>query len=509
MAAWWLDDCRSVFEARERSFRLYSQRADRRGAGRVAITLAEDNFHFRGDTAVAKGWHARANRLLAGLPAIPEQGWLKLWEGDLLLALAGEPSRVRELAAEAAATGRVLGEIDLEMTGLALEGLALVSEGALADGMPRLDEATTAAVSGEMRDALAIGLSCCYLVTACERIRDFERAAQWCRRVEEFALRSGFNAMLGVCRAQYAGVLVFRGAWAEAELELEGAIGKLRTARPAMQSEGLLRLANLRRMQGQFAEASRLLAGLEGHAQALLGRAALALDTGDDTSAIQLAERFLRGTPRLSRTERVAALEVLYRARLASGSVKLADAALTELREIASVIPTPPLRAAALSAEGLGRAAAADHEGARRAFEDAIDLYGPSAGRYEQACVRVELGTALRALGEDERARTELEVAQRCFTELGAAWRALRVAKLLQVKARVPASGQALAPSGLTRREIEVLKLVALGLSNRGIGERLFVSELTIKRHVANLLLKLELPSRAAAAAYAAKSGLV
>jgi DNA-binding NarL/FixJ family response regulator len=168
------------------------------------------------------------------------------------------------------------------------------------------------------------------------------------------------------------------------------------------------------------------------------------------------------------------------------------------------------LRAAALLAEGLGRAAAADHEGARRHFEDAIDLYGPSGGRYERACARIELGTALLALGQDERARTELAAAQRCFAELGAKWRCLQVAKLLETKAdEVPTSGSDPIAYGLTPREIEVLKLVAAGLSNRSIGAKLFVSELTIKRHVANLLLKLELPSRAAAAAYAAKAGLV
>jgi len=277
-----------------------------------------------------------------------------------------------------------------------------------------------------------------------------------------------------------------------------------------MQSEGLLRLANLRRMQGKFAEASGLLEGLEGHPQALLGHAALALDVGDAGSAIQLAERFLRGTPLSSCTERVAALEVLYRARLASGSTQAAGPVLTELRAIAALIPTPPLRAAAIVAEGLARAAAADHEGARRHFEDAIDLYGPSGGRYERACARIELGTALLALGQDERARTELAAAQRCFAELGANWRCLQIAKLLETKAgQVPTSGSDPITHGLTPREIEVLKLVAAGLSNRSIGAKLFVSELTIKRHVANLLLKLELPSRAAAAAYAAKAGLV
>jgi tetratricopeptide (TPR) repeat protein len=179
--------------------------------------------------------------------------------------------------------------------------------------MLRLDEATTAAVSGEMSDPFAIGISCCYLVDACERIRDFERAAQWCARVKEVALRARFNALLGVCRAQYARMLVWRGGWAEAEAELEAAAGQLGASRPAMRAEALVRLAELRRLQGRFDEAESLLAAVVAHPQNLPARAALALDAGDAASAARLAERFLRNTPRSARIERMQAFDVLAR----------------------------------------------------------------------------------------------------------------------------------------------------------------------------------------------------
>jgi ATP/maltotriose-dependent transcriptional regulator MalT len=277
-----------------------------------------------------------------------------------------------------------------------------------------------------------------------------------------------------------------------------------------MQSEGLLRLADLRRLQGRFDEARAILDGLERHPQTLVRRAALALDTGDAAVAAHLAERFIRNAPSSGRTERIHALDVLHRARLALGRRKESIPVLEELRAMAGLIATAPVRACALAADGLAKAADGEYERARRSFEDANDLYANSGAPYEQARVRLELGKALIALGEQAAAKRELEEARRSLEELGALWHSEEAAALIREGQRAAAaSDKPAAPGGLTPREIEVLKLVAAGLSNRTIGRKLFVSELTVKRHVANVLAKLELPSRAAAAAYAAKTGLV
>jgi ATP/maltotriose-dependent transcriptional regulator MalT len=361
-----------------------------------------------------------------------------------------------------------------------------------------------------MSDPFAIGISCCYLVDVCERIRDFDRAAQWCARVKDIAARTRFNALLGICRAQYASVLVWRGAWKEGEAELEAAVQQLGASRPALQSEGLLRLADLRRLQGRFDEACAILDGLKRHPQALVRRAALALDAGDAAAAAHLAERFLRNAPSSGHAERVHALDVLHRARLALGRRKESIPVLEELRAMAGLIATAPVQACALAADGLARAADGEYERARRSFEDANDLYAKSGAPYEQARVRLELGKTLIALGEQAAAKRELAEARRSLAELGALWRSEEAAALMREGQRAAAaSDKPAAPGGLTPREIEVLKLVAAGLSNRTIGRTLFVSDLTVKRHVANVLAKLELPSRAAAAAYAAKTGLV
>jgi DNA-binding CsgD family transcriptional regulator len=500
-AAWWLDDARVTFDARERAYRLYRRRGDRRGAARLATHLAEGYFHFRGEAAVAGGWHRRARRLLEGLAPTPEHGWLRLWEGDLALKLSDPADRARALAIEAAAIGQALGDVDLEMTALALEGLSLVIEGRPAEGMPRLDEATTAAVSGEMTDRLAIGLSCCYLLTACERVRDFDRAAQWCERVKAFSRRTRFNFLLAICRAEYGAVLTWRGAWAEAELELKAAVRQLGATRPAMQSEGLVRLARLRHQQGRFDEAAALLKPVAEHPLSVLTRAELALDRAEPAVALRLAERFLRQVPASNRTDRIAALDVLVGAHLALGHSPEARAGLAALQEIAAAVPTDAMRATALVAAGRVAAGEGDDERARGAFEDAIALLSRSGGSVELARCRVELGRALARAGQRPAAEAEVQAALASFQRLGAA----RDAQLADALRREMTGA---ATARLTRREIDVLRLITQGFSNRTIAVRLALSEFTVKRHVANLLTKLDLPTRAAAAAYAGRQGL-
>lgn len=510
MAAWWLDDATVVFEARERAFQLYRQRGDCRGAGRIAMALAGDHVQFRGQAAVARGWYRRAQRLLDGMAPIPEHGWLKVGQADLALTCGDDPSQVSTMAAEAAIMGRTLGAIDLEMTALALEGLALVTAGKPAQGLPCLDEAGAAAVSGEMTDPLAIGVSFCYVVTACERIRDFERAAQWCARAKEFCEKTHFNALLGVCRAQYASVLMWRGSWPEAETELHAAARQLAATRPAMQAEALLRLAELRRQQGRFREAGRLLEQVEGHPLVALARAALALDSGDAAAAAHLAERSVRQIPASNQTDRARARETLLRAELELGHGTPAVDLVDELRALAAEMRTPSFQASARTAEGLVALASGAPERARTAFEDAIDLYRQAHGLFEEARARVELARALVALGESASAAAELHQAQQTFRTLGAAWQVERVTSLLRKLTSVTASRRPeTLTGGLSRREMEVLPLIAQGLSNKRIGGRLGVSEFTVKRHVGNILAKLDLPSRAAAAAFAARRDLL
>jgi len=159
LAGWWLDDAQTVFDSRERAYRLYRERGDRRGAARVAVWLAWDTWAFRGEAAVASGWLQRARTLLEGEGDVSERAWLELREGALALLDDGDPDRAHRHAAEGVRTARAAGSLDLEMLGRALQGLALVASGAVAEGMRALDEVNTAVVAGDMSDLIAIGLA--------------------------------------------------------------------------------------------------------------------------------------------------------------------------------------------------------------------------------------------------------------------------------------------------------------------------------------------------------------
>ena len=138
-ASWWLSDAPATFDSRERAYRLYRARDDRRGAARLALWIASDYVDFRGELAIANGWRQRARRLLEGLDPVPEHGWLALHEGAIALELNEDPVAGKRLGREVAEFGRRLGVIDLEMLDLAMEGLALVSEGQVDEGMRCLD----------------------------------------------------------------------------------------------------------------------------------------------------------------------------------------------------------------------------------------------------------------------------------------------------------------------------------------------------------------------------------
>ncbi|HET7829322.1 MAG TPA: LuxR C-terminal-related transcriptional regulator, partial [Candidatus Limnocylindrales bacterium] len=441
-------------------------------------------------------WLARARRLLDDAGAAPERGWLALREASF--ALPENATFATERCAEAEALGRQLGDVDLEMTAMALGGLASVGQGEIATGMARLDEATAAATAGEMRDPIAVGLSCCYLIFACERVRDLERAGQWCERLTGMAAGWNIRALRAVCRAHYGTVLVLRGEWERAEVELTEAVAAL-AVRPGEAADALARLAELRRRQGRADEAEALIGRAEHHPLAVLCAASLALERGDPAAAADGAARYLRLMGE-ARTERAPGLELLAEAHAESGRGEEAFEAARELEEIARAARTDPLLGAARHAAGASLAATGSFDGAREAFEDAVELLGRSGLPFEGARARVGLALALGALGRVDAARRELGAARERFAALGATSEARRAAEL--DPGPVPADG------GLSARESEILALVAEGLTNRQIAERLTLSEHTVHRHVANILVKLDLSSRAAAAAYAARRGL-
>jgi ATP/maltotriose-dependent transcriptional regulator MalT len=515
LAAWWLDRAEMVFDARERAFLLYRGRGDQRAAARIAIWLAWDTAAFRGEDGVARGWLQRARHLLDSQPPVPEHAFLAARAAVFALLDDGDADAALTLAREAVRVGEAVSAIDHEMVGRAVYGFALVTMGRVADGLRELDEVSAAILGGELTDRVLIGLAGCYLIAACDRVRDHERAVQWCERIKEYSRRWGLKPLFAVCRTQYASVCMWRGAWADAERELTSACDELAVCRPAMTTDGLARLGELRRRQGRLDEAATLFDRSGSHPVALLGRAALALDQGDAQTAAELGERHLRRLPVSNRTERAAALELLIRAHTVSGEsagLVRAGAAFDELRSIADGAGSTPLLASASLAAALLSSAAGDLVSARRELEDAVDLFDRSGAPFEASRARVDLASVLERVGRTDIALAEVNRALGDLTRLDARTEiafARAVRDRLSVSERPAPKAARRDTGGLSARELEVLRLISGGHNNQAIADRLCISEHTVHRHVANTLSKLQVSSRSAAVARAAKLGLL
>src|SRR5215831_9852753 len=374
LASWWLDDHEQTFRARERAYALYRDGGDAKGAARLALWLVWDNLAFRGDSAVASGWLERARRLLEGYESSAESGWLLLREGEMALFRGHDPAAARTLGVRAANLGRQTGDRGLEFTGLALEGLARVSAGDVAAGMRCLDEATAAATAGEVKELHIVGVVCCWQIFACERVRDFDRAAQWCARVQEFTKRWPLRPLSAICRVQYAGVLIWRGAWTEAEQELAAATRDFEQSRPPLVGQAFARLGELRLRQGRLDEAEKLFDQAGSQPIARLGQVALALERGDAAGAAADVDRFLDQTGAGEPTLRAGALELAVQAHAALGEWSAAEQARDELRRVAQMLGTMPLELSVAAVEGDLLRLRGDTRGAASRFEEAVVL---------------------------------------------------------------------------------------------------------------------------------------
>ena len=501
-AAWWQDDADATLEGRETAFNLYTAGGDKLGAARMAVWLANDYFDFRGETAISNGWLQIGTRLLEDLPTAAEHGWLAILRADMALLVEEDALGARQFAQQAIAIGRQVADHDLELMGRTIEGVSLVTEGDIPQGMSRLDEAAVGALGGRTELLFTVSFVLCHLVYACELARDFDRATQWCSRLREYSDQMGFAFAQGTCRAHYASILLWRGMWKEAETELNDASRLLARSRPPWESEARVRLAELRRRQGRAEEAEALFQEVSWHPLAPLGLAELSLSSGRTTDAGELLDQMLRSLPPASAASRAAALDVLVRVRIAAGDIDGARVAWAELNEIAARVDTLAMKAACHALRGHIALAAADYDESRRCFEDAAVLFTRCKAPYETALSRLGLANALQHLEREQRAKAEAELALKSFRSLGAFADAEAAAAILTQNGAYTAG-----ESVLTPRQIDVLRLIARGMSDREIAIELVMSEHTVHRHVANILQRLNLPSRAAAVGHASAHG--
>ncbi|MGZ8648047.1 MAG: BTAD domain-containing putative transcriptional regulator [Solirubrobacteraceae bacterium] len=419
-AARFLGEGDASLDARARAFRAYRGRGDSRAAARTAAWLAYDTVVFRGDDAVAQGWFRHAHRLLTDGDEAEEHGWLAFLEGEVALVAHGDAARAAEHAAQALEVGRRTGAMDLEMLGLSLIGLARVAAGQIAEGMRELDQATAAAVAGELSGLHFAGAVCCHMIYACERVHDVERATQWCETVRGFSEEWSVPQLFGFCRAHYASVLIWRGQWNDAEAELTAASRAFERGAPALVYESILRLAELRRRQSRLEEANELCQRVAWHPAAQLCLAEIALDRGDAQGARDLVARHLRALPHGERLGRASGLELTVRVHLAMEDIRAAEAGVKDLQELADAAGTAPLRASVRFSRGLVARARGDPAEAKRDLEDAVDLWSRMRVPYELARGRIALAELALQTGRAEEATRELRHARAALHGLAA-----------------------------------------------------------------------------------------
>jgi DNA-binding CsgD family transcriptional regulator len=485
-----------AIELTERAFAGYRKLDKRVEAADRARWLAFLHGTVNCNMAVASGWMGRAETLLADADECPGHGWIALDSAPF----TGDAAERERLATAALAIARRFGDVDLEYDALALLGEARVAAGRVAEGMRLIDEAMAAVSAGEVAGIVPVGDIYCHLLSACELALDVTRAEQWMTVAGRFDAWSEFVSP--VCRSHYGGILVAVGRWSEAEEELTAAIQTLEKSYRLLGELPLLKLADLRLRQGRLEEARRLLDGSESHPVARRTLGAIALARGELALAEDLTRLCLDGQP-TSDPGCAPALDLLVQIRLARDDRAGAGEALEQLTALAA--GSDDGRTAAFAELAAGRVGASDGDerttthlqGAVRGFT-ALEL------PLEAARAQLELARAL-AGAAPEAAVAEARLALRTFERIGATADADATGGLLR---ELDSAGRAWPKryGTLTKRETEVLSLLAEGCSNAQIADRLYISRRTAEHHVANILSKLDLRSRAEAAAYAVRT---
>lgn len=481
-----------AIEVTERAFAAYRKKGRIVEAADCARWLAFLHGAVKGNMTVASGWMNRAATLLEDAEECSGHGWLVLDRAPF----TDDAEERHRLASAALAIARRFGDVDLEYDALSLLGESHVAAGRVGEGMKLLDQAMTAVSAGEVVGVVPISDIYCRLLGACEIVLDVARAEEWLAVAGSFGAWSDFVSP--VCRTHYGGILIAVGRWSEAEEQLHAAVHTFEKSYRGMSAWPVGKLADLRVRQGRFDEARRLTEGHESHPIARRILAAIALGRGE----LVLAEELVSLCLDIEAADPGCApvLEMLVQIRVARDDMPAASEALERLQNVAATSGDRVAAAFAELAEGRVRAADAD-DSAPNHLQEALRSFTALQLPLEAARAQRELARAL-AKEAPEAAVAEARLALRAFERLGAIADADVAAALLR---HLGAAGRRFPKhyGKLTKRETEVLELLADGSSNEQIAQRLVISRRTAEHHVAHVLSKLGLRSRAEAAAHA------
>ena len=495
-----------MLTAQERLYHAHLQASADLAAGRAAFWLGF-RLLARGEPARANGWLNRAQRLIDEQGDCVEQGYLLLPAAQRHLS-AGALPEARDCAARARSIGERFAERDLVAFALNLQGRVLLADSQVEQGLALLDEAMVAATSGELSPVVTgivycSGIASCHRVFALDRVREWTTAlTNWCDAHPQLGMFTGH------CLVHRAEVFEMSGAWPEAVVEAKRAIERcVRHIEREAAGRAHYQAAEIHRLRGEFdlaaaayQEASR--SGFEPQP----GLALLRLAEGDTSAAANASRRMIAATR--DRFQRTRYLPAHVDIMLAVGDLDEARAASKELQDTATTLNTEVLAAIA------ARACASIHlaEGKAHAVIDparrAFGIWQRLGAPYLAARLRVLLAQACAALGDIEGAQLELTSAREAFQRLGAQPDIASV-KALTDALGLDVGGRDQVVHGLTDRELQVLRLVASGKTNKAIARELDLSEKTVDRHLSNIFVKTNVASRAAATAFAYEHRLI
>jgi DNA-binding CsgD family transcriptional regulator len=499
-AAWWLCKTDAGIAARRRAYVAFRDAGDNRGAARTAARLFHEHF-YRGEGAVAVGWLRRGFRHVEQDSDCVESGWLRMAEAELHLH-QGPLEQAVDGAAQAIQTARDHGDADLAAVAMQIQGRALIAQGMIDEGLALLDDAMTCVLAGELAPMFT-GWVYCSVILACKDLADLQRAGEWTEAARAWCqgLPATTPYSQGLCRIYRGEVLALRGAWDEAEAELRRAHQELLPHKPQGAAEASYGVGEVLRRRGDLAGAEQAFV----RAQQLgwdpqPGMALLRLAQGRvDAAAAALRSALVSHT--VDRFARARLLAAQVEVAIVAGTLDDARHAARELATIANGLTSAAVHATAVTAQGALHLAAGEPAAALEDLRRGLSGWRELQLPYEEAQVRLLIGTTQRMLGDEESGRIEIDAARGEFHRLGGAADARHAAALLQ-------RGRAPRPV-LTDREVEVLRFVAAGRSNRDIAGALHLSEHTVARHMQNILAKLGVSSRAAATSSALKQGLL
>jgi DNA-binding CsgD family transcriptional regulator/tetratricopeptide (TPR) repeat protein len=477
------------------------RRDDPRRAARHAV-LVGSGLMFRGETAPAMGWFARGGRVLEGCGECPEHVWQHIWNAFAQL-WGGDPEGAQPVFAEGVTVGQQFNDIDLLTMSRLGQGMCLIMQGHGPAGIALLDELMVAVVSREVSPMYA-GIAYCTVIAGCSDLFDLRRAREWTAALTRWCdSQPDLVPYRGNCLVHRCELMQLEGTWTDALEVAQQACGQLSgPVRWDTLGSAYYQLGELQRLRGEFAEAEQSYRkASEAGRQPEPGLALLRLAQGRIDVAAGVMRRAVAETQEPPARSRL--LPAYVEIMIASGDVTSAHAGAHELSQIADLLDAPYLRAVAASTAGAVLLAEADARSALPKLRAAGSGWRALDAPYETARVRVLIGLACRALGDPETSAMELDGARKVFEQLGAK------PDIERLDARMSRPTGENAPGGLTTREVQVLRLVASGKTNRAIAKQLGLSEKTVARHVHNSLTKIGVPSRAAATAFAYEHGLI